>query len=255
MDDGFPSELSRQAGEWGEYKCDLPSKTLKAMFLYIRDVIKPDVLFWTGDNSPHTIWKNDEEEVIAASYNISIMIQDVFGPTTSNITVIPINGNHDMFPANNQDFTKGEGMSEFVSYGKLWKDMGWLSEQEQMQYKKYGFYSKNFTLKNGKQYPNTRIIAINTMSCYIWNFELLKARYDPGEQIAWLEKELASLEAVNGKAIIIGHIAPIYAECIHSWSVRYNALIERYQHIIRFGMFGHDHTEQIQLINSPKNNQ
>lgn len=52
----------------------MPPKTLKAMFVYIRDVVRPDVLFWTGDNSPHTIWKNDEAEVIAASYNISIMI-------------------------------------------------------------------------------------------------------------------------------------------------------------------------------------
>ncbi len=28
QDDGFPTEPSRQAGEWGEYKCDLPPKTL-----------------------------------------------------------------------------------------------------------------------------------------------------------------------------------------------------------------------------------
>ena len=68
------------------------------MFVYIRDVIKPDVLFWTGDNSPHVIWKNTEEEVIAASLNISMIIQEVF--TSTNMTIFPINGNHDMFPAN-----------------------------------------------------------------------------------------------------------------------------------------------------------
>jgi len=27
-EDGFPSEPSRKASEWGEYKCDLPPKTL-----------------------------------------------------------------------------------------------------------------------------------------------------------------------------------------------------------------------------------
>jgi hypothetical protein len=36
--------------------------------------------------------------------------------------------------------------------------------------------------------------------------------------------------------------------------VRYQALVERFQHIIRFGMFGHDHTEQINIITSVKNN-
>lgn len=40
---------------------------------------------------------------------------------------------------------------------------------------------------------------------------------------------------------------------MHGWSVRYQALVERYQDVIRFGMFGHDHTEQIHVISSPKN--
>ena len=35
-----------------------------------------------------------------------------------------------MFPANKQDFSAGEGMSEFVTYGTLWKNLGWLSEKE-----------------------------------------------------------------------------------------------------------------------------
>jgi hypothetical protein len=32
------------------------------------------------------------------------------------------------------------------------------------------------------------------MTCYYLNFELLKARYDPGDELSWLEKELADLE-------------------------------------------------------------
>lgn len=118
--DGFPTEPERKASEWGEYKCDMPPQTLQAMLIYIRDVIKPDIIFWTGDNSPHTIWNNNEEEVVAATYNISLMIQTVFSPASSKVVIIPINGNHDMFPANEQDFNAGEGMSEFVSYGQLW---------------------------------------------------------------------------------------------------------------------------------------
>jgi len=70
------------------------------MLIYIRDVINPDIIFWTGDNSPHTIWNNNEEEVVAATYNISLMIQTVFSPASSKVVIIPINGNHDMFPAN-----------------------------------------------------------------------------------------------------------------------------------------------------------
>ena len=47
---------------------------------------------------------------------------------------------------------------------------------------------KSFHLKNGKKVPNTKIIAINTMACFNLNFELLKSRYDPGDELSWLEK-------------------------------------------------------------------
>lgn len=66
-DNGFPTEPSRMASPWGEYKCDLPARTLKEMFLYIRDTVKPDVLFWLGDNSPHAIWENSEQEAVGAT--------------------------------------------------------------------------------------------------------------------------------------------------------------------------------------------
>lgn len=48
------------------------------MFQYISDEIKPDVLFWTGDNSPHNIWENSVEEVIDSTLNITMMIKKYF---------------------------------------------------------------------------------------------------------------------------------------------------------------------------------
>lgn len=41
------------------------------MFEYIRDEIKPDVLFWTGDMSAHSVWENSNEEVIEVNYVIA----------------------------------------------------------------------------------------------------------------------------------------------------------------------------------------
>jgi hypothetical protein len=101
-------------------------------------------------------------------------------------------------------------MSEFTRYGQLWMNAGWMTAQELTTYKKYGYYSKNLKLKNGKTFPNTKVIAINTMTCYDVNFALLKSRYDPGDELTWLEKELADLEKNNGMAIIIGHVPPIF---------------------------------------------
>lgn len=85
------------------------------------------------------------------------------------------------------------------------------------------------------------------------NWFLIKNRYDPGNQIAWLEKELSGLEAVGGKAILITHL-PTNDDCVHGWGHRYRGLMERYQHIVRFGLQGHIHLEDFHVTRSIEDN-
>ena len=61
---------------------------LDNLLTYVRDEVKPDMFFWTGDNSPHNVWANNNLEVGNATLNITLAIQRVFDG--SNITVIPI---------------------------------------------------------------------------------------------------------------------------------------------------------------------
>lgn len=51
-------------------------------------------------------------------------------------------------------------------------------------------------------------------------------KYDPGEQLAFMEDELRKLDAVGGKAIIMSHIYTL--SCDPSFGIRYHALIDRY---------------------------
>ena len=71
-------------------------------------------------------------------------------------------------------------------------------------------------------------------------------RNDPGGQLAWLETELASLEKSGGYAYMIAHIPP--DSCLHQFGLRYKALMERFQHIVRFSTFGHTHKEDYQVV-------
>ena len=84
------------AREWGEYECDPPKKTSDNMLDYIVNTVKPDVLFWTGDNSPHNTNDNTEAEVLNYTVKTTQMIKDKL--TGTNITVVPIQGNHDTWP-------------------------------------------------------------------------------------------------------------------------------------------------------------
>jgi hypothetical protein len=71
---------------------------------------------------------------------------------------------------------------------------------------------------------------------------LISNRYDPGNQLAFIVDELNKLEAVGGSAIFIAHIPPM-GSCLHPWSERFRAIAERYQHVIKFSLYGHTHKQ------------
>ena len=56
------------------------------------------------------------------------------------------------------------------------------------------------------------------------------------------------MDSKNEQAILIGHI-PTHG-CLRAWGSRFQALVDRYQHIIRFGLFGHSHDETFFLTRS-----
>jgi hypothetical protein len=81
------------------------------------------------------------------------------------------------------------------------------------------------------------------MNWYLW--EVLA---DPGDELAWLENILKDMEAKGENAILLGHI-PTHG-CLRAWGSRFQALMDRYQHIVRFGLFGHSHDEEFFLTRS-----
>jgi len=54
---------------------------------------------------------------------------------------------------------------------------------------------------------------------------------------------------MGGNAIIIAHI-PTNGDCVHGWGHRYRGLMERYQHIVRFSLFGHTHDDSFSITQS-----
>jgi len=73
-ENGIPADPKDAARKWGEYQCDTTHAVVTKMFEFLRDEIKPDVLFWTGDMSPHSVWENSDEEVADVNYVIAKQI-------------------------------------------------------------------------------------------------------------------------------------------------------------------------------------
>lgn len=122
-------------------------------------------------------------------------------------------------------------------------------ETEQNRWLDWGYFSAPLTNKNGTKLGtngNTRIFSLNTNYCYLFNFEVFTMFQDPAGMLQWLDDELKDLQDNNGTAILLGHV-PNADECTRQFSERLRAIQDKYQTIIRFGMFSHEHSQQWQV--------
>lgn len=65
------------------------------------------------------------------------------------------------------------------------------------------------------------------------NFDSFIRFEDPGNMLGWLEKELEAVEKVGGNAIILSHV-PNLGECTRQYGRRFHAIIDKYNHVIRW---------------------
>ena len=66
--------------------------------------------------------------------------------------------------------------------------------------------------------------------------------------MAWLSDTLLEIEKRGESAIIISHIPTGEHSCLYDWAVRYRAIADRFQHLIRFSIYGHVHHEQHNVV-------
>lgn len=78
MGSGFPPAGEPGAGRWGSNYCDLPMETFDNLLEYITETVKPDMMFWTGDNTAHNVWNNTADETTIYTITVTNMIQMAF---------------------------------------------------------------------------------------------------------------------------------------------------------------------------------
>jgi predicted MPP superfamily phosphohydrolase len=140
-----------------------------------QDELKTSFITWTGDNSAHNIWAENNDEITEYTRNITQTLKDSLGPN-SDIEVFPVLGNHDTWPVNVQDFS-----APYINYPinhllDSWQDEHWLSEDEISIFAKYGYYSKPM-----KFHKKGRVIGMNMQACNNLNWWLMDDREDPGQ--------------------------------------------------------------------------
>ena len=213
---------------------------------------KPDFIAWTGDNVDHSISKDPK-----ITTNATIQITKFVQEHSPDSVVFPIHGNHEFDPMNTQDFNlERDPVIELV--GDAWSH--WMAPHVKDEYVKNTYYSykavehPDTTKEFKRKMEKTRIIALNTQNCYVYNFYLLNQFNDPKQQFEWLENLLREMEKNGEVGIIIGHMSPGVSDCINTLSSRLRALQDRFQHVIRLSLYGHTHDEEFEVIRSIKDN-
>ena len=106
----------------------------------INTEIKPDVVFWGGDVTPHDMNSYSYEYVT----NLQNRLDQWFAANLSDYVLYPLEGNHDFVEPSSQDFTKQDPM---IAYNlKLWDR--YFDEEAKVVYAKHGYYSQRLRTKN-----------------------------------------------------------------------------------------------------------
>jgi sphingomyelin phosphodiesterase len=126
-----------------------------------------------------------------------------------------------------------------------WKD--WLGQTAYDMLRTKGYYSVTMP-----EFNNLKVISVNTQAQNNLNWFLLRDPTDPGGMLRWIEGELAESEKRRQFVYVIGHIPP--KEALNDWSMRFNALVDRYAYTIRGQFYGHTHRDHIGFFPSMMGN-
>ena len=78
----------------------------------------PDMVFWTGDNASHNVWANTADETVLYTATVSTMMNDAFAG--KNVTIMPIQGNHDTWVEEIESFSAPGINYEINHFKQYW---------------------------------------------------------------------------------------------------------------------------------------
>ncbi|XP_076032765.1 sphingomyelin phosphodiesterase-like [Oratosquilla oratoria] len=242
-DSGSPSSPAKGAGKWGDYRnCDSPRWLLEHMLHHIathhQDI---DYILCTGDLVPHHIWKITPQENVKVMGEARKLVQSYF----PKVPVYGAVGNHESFPRDS--FPPPE-------VPEVWNRFGvqWLYDAVSTQWSHMMRQPAPASSRFGGYYsvlvrPGFRIISINTNYCYRFNWWLLYKSVDPGLVLRWLVEELQAAEERGELVHLIGHIPPLYTDCVMQWAHEFSRVVSRFSHIIRGQFYGHSHLDEFRV--------
>ncbi|EDV91427.1 sphingomyelin phosphodiesterase 1 [Drosophila grimshawi] len=227
------------AGYWSDYRnCDTPRYLIVNAFEHISKTHKLDWIYHTGDVPPHNVWSTTRKGNMDMLTEIDALLTEHF----PSIPVYPCLGNHEPHPANvfgNENIP--DNLRVDWLYGHVWSLWSkWLPKEAETTIRRGGYYT--LSPREGH-----RIIALNSMDCYLFNWWLL---YDGSivlEQLQWFHDTLLAAEKSGEHVHILTHIPSGDSDCWTEWSREYNRIVARFSKVITGIFNGHTHKDEMNV--------
>ncbi|XP_030370214.1 sphingomyelin phosphodiesterase-like [Scaptodrosophila lebanonensis] len=235
---------STPAGRWSDYRdCDTPRRLIVNAFEHIQKNQKIDWIYHTGDVPPHNIWSTTKQGNLDMLTEIDELLTEYF----PEIPIYSCLGNHEAHPTNvfGNDRVPDE-LSVSWLYDHVWSLWSkWLPSEAESTVRKGGYY----TVVPSQGH---RIIALNSMDCYLFNLWIFLDGSVVLEQLQWFHNTLLAAEAAGEKVHILSHIPSGDGDCWSTWAREYNRLLERFSGIITGIFNGHTHKDEMNLHYTPE---
>ncbi|RWS13634.1 sphingomyelin phosphodiesterase-like protein [Dinothrombium tinctorium] len=190
-----------------------------------------DIVIWTGDTSAHGF-----------HLDMSILMMRVTKVTNLVKRYIARNNLVSSHRFSTLNISKFRTFEIYKSFSNQWKE--WLTPDNTVEtFRLGGYYSRIV--------DNIKIIALNTNLCARKNVWTLFDCVQSSGQLQWLVDELKQAEDHNQRVIITGHLAPSIF-CTRVWLENYMLILERFHEIIVTSIFGHFHSDGINVYYSKK---
>ncbi|KAH8280869.1 hypothetical protein KR054_002633 [Drosophila jambulina] len=233
------ADSSAAAGYWSDYRsCDTPLHLIHSAFQHAKDNHMIDMIYHTGDVPPHNVWSTTKQGNLDMLTEIDGLLAEYF----PNTPIYSCLGNHEPHPANvfgNDEIPTALSVSWLYEHvWSLWSK--WLPEEAKATVLRGGYYTVPIS-------SDFRIVALNSMDCYLYNWWLYYNATLIQEQLQWFHDTLLLAEKSGETVHILTHIPAGDGDCWSSWSKEYNRVLTRFSGIITGVFSGHTHKDEMNL--------
>ncbi|KAM8706651.1 hypothetical protein ACLKA7_010850 [Drosophila subpalustris] len=227
------------AGYWSDFRnCDTPKHLILNALEQIQKTHKLDWIYHTGDVPPHNVWSTTKQGNIDMLTEIDGLLTEYF----PNVPVYSCLGNHEPHPTN--VFGNNEIPAEL--------SIDWLYDHVWSLWKKFLPKEAEVTVRRGGYYTHSpsaghRIIALNSMDCYLFNWWLFHNGSIVLEQLQWFHDTLLAAEKAGERVHVLSHIPSGDGDCWSDWAREYNRLLARFSKTITGIFNGHTHKDEMNL--------